>query len=561
MKQKYINNKFLDFFLSLDAMGPSITLNFDGKENYRTGFGTLFTFTTLIICIFTISGTIDSVINKTNPNVYSSTTYDDQPLSLNNTSLKFYITVLTLDLTTFTFTPIDKSEFQLNPIYNQVKENRTGTYLISNSTPLVDCGESIFKDFNSGFISEKEYLNPDAVEDIRRNAYCLPDVNYTIGSNLQEQIMFNIGFLSGLYKHAFKKYPYIVVQFTYKTVLLNPDNFTHYYDYVWKGNYFLLKKDRMDFFEFNIENYQLKKDQTMFIFSDEVETNLVNGIDFVQIASVDDVLGDQYSYLSITFNKSNRSTKTDIRYKSLNDVISDFGGSFGALFPLFQFILKLIVVRIYNFLVLDDVIKLYEPQNENYKHKFKNFVLQGDKIIINKDRLDESLPEKLDKSVDKSHKLNINHFINSFDKQGGVFVFRYSETRGEFIKNSTAIISANKKISINDTLKSSFICAKKSKKAQNLKKIADKCRDLLEDTLNISSIFSSTILFKKLMKILFTKEEFQIISNSSCSINSFKVKDTAGNVNPENQIQYLLELNYKDRRSRKLLKEFINSNF
>jgi hypothetical protein len=571
MKQ-YFNNKFICFLFSLDIMGPSIALNFDGRENYRTGLGTFFTFGTLIICLFTISGSLESVFYKTNPNVYSSSAYDDEPLLLNNTSLKFYITVLSLDTETFTYTPINKNETNLIPTYNLLKNNRSGSYYTSNQAPLVDCGDSVFKDYNTGFVSEKAYLSQDTIEEIKRDAYCLPDIDYTIGTNSKEQIMFNIGFNYGLYIKALQKYDNIIIQFTYRTILVNPDNFTNYYNQVWKDANILIKPNKINVYQFNIEKYKLNKDQTKFIFSDEINTDLINGKDLTLLGSLDTVKSDDYNILSISFIKNNISTKTNVKYKSFNDVISDFGGSYGVLFPFFQFILKLIVFKIYNLLVVDHVIKLYEPQDEGYRRYFKEYIIN--KNFVSENRLSESDKLKIEANqiqdlkigklaeTEQNPELKINRFIDSFDKQSGVFIYKQAETKEEFIRNSVKAISLNKKISIDISLITHLLrCLKTDKKTKAVNKLVDICSDLLEDTLNISSIFSSKILFKKMTKVIFSKEELEILTNFNFGIHSYKLKENIGENDSGRQIKYLIDLNYDDRKNKKLLKEFINAKF
>jgi hypothetical protein len=561
LKEKYFKNRFVNCILSLDAMGPSIALNFDGNENYRTSLGTFFTFVTLIISLFTISSSLEDVFYKSNPNVYSSSSYDDQPLLLNNTNFKFYITILNFDLTTFTFSPISKSEFKLTPVYNNVKANTSGYFMLSNALDLADCdNHATFKDYNSGFVSEKAYKSSEVIESIRKNAYCLPDISYTIGSNSQEQTLFNIGFVSGLFKPAFEKYPYIAIQFTYRSVMVNPDNFTNYYNEVWTDHYFLPKQNQMTFHQLNIEKYLLKKDQTTFIFADELNKDLINGAEIYEIATVDKLVNEQSSLLSISFNKNNMSTKMNIKYKSFNDVISDFGGSFGALFPFFQVILKLVVFKVYNYMVLDHVIKLYEPNDEHYKVHFKNFILQGKQEKLNNITKIEPHNEPLKNDSEQNPELKMNRFIDSFDKQSDVFIYKQSETREDFLKTSVKTISMNKFIPIKSYLKMGFNCGGNEKKTQNLRKLLEKSKVVMKDTLNIASMFNFRIMFKKIIHILFSNEERQILSNTNLGVNNCKFNEKE-NVSPERQIRYLMELNYKERKSRKLLKGFINGNF
>jgi hypothetical protein len=559
MKRNDTKQQFLNYFLSLDSMGPGFVLNIDGKETYRTLFGTFFTIIAVIISIFTVWGSLESVLYKTNPNIYSSSVYDDEPLSLNNTSLKFYITVLNFNMENFTYSVINKEEFKLNPVYFIMKANNSGAYFISNFTLLDDCGDSIFKDYNNGFVSEKEHLSQESVEGMRKNAYCLPDINYTIGSNLQEQIMFSVDFVYGIYKQAFEKYENIVIRFTYQTVMVNPDNFTNYYNYAWKDSYFLLKRNKMELYQFNIEKMRLSKDQTTFIFSDEIDKELINGINLVQSASLDKTATDKDSMFSISLFKNNLSTKTNIKYKSFNDVISDFGGSFGVLFPLLQVILQWVILKFYNIVILDDDLRVFKTSDENYGEYFKKYILELNNYETKKEGIKSPTMLNLHKE-NNSVPDQINQYVNSFDKQGEVFIYKQSETNESFIKKSINLIKSKRNIQIN-AVKSCFKNSRNDKRAEIMKNILGKYKKLLEETLNVKNIFSSRTMVDNMVKVLFSKEDIQILNGKSIELKHFMLNDKIEDSNDEYLVEYLMKLNYKEKQNRKLLKKYIINNF
>jgi hypothetical protein len=559
MSYKYVQNKFANCFLSLDAMGQQITLNFDGHDTYRTGIGTVFTFGCLVICILVAADSLGSFFHKSNPNVLTSSYYDDQPLQMNNTSFKMYITIMTMDIATFAYKPIPKSELLYYPRTNYLKTNTSGIYIMSESLPLVDCTDDVFADYNSGYASEKAYLSPDAIEYIKQASLCIPDVDYTISNNIQEQMFFDIDFSNRLYKHLNSRYPNIMVQVSYRTVLLNPENFTNHYYMVWKQGFFPLRPNKLDYYRLDIESYEVKKDQTVFLFPDERKQQLINGKELTLEVSLDTVLTDDQNLVMISMSKNNLSTRTKIKYTSLNDFISQFGGSFGALFPIFQFLLRLITKKIYGVLLLDRVFKLYQPEDAEYRNVFKSSVLGSKQTNISE--IASGGKEQIESHVTNNHLiLKNNALIHSIDKQVVYSTKLKPELGEEFLNKSVEKTKRVKLVPINMR---DYCCAKRYTRSLDLCVIAQKCGEMIEHSSDIANLLVTSILLKRITSMLFNKEELSIISNMNVNIHKCKDKQVRP-TNPstvEGEIKMLMGLDYKERRNRKLLKEFINNNY
>jgi hypothetical protein len=541
MKPKIINNKLISNLLNLDAMGQSVSLNLNGRDSYQTLIGTVFTLISLIICLFTVSDTIESFIYKSNPNVFTTSSYDDNSLRINNTNMKLFIIFFNYDTPTTISTPISKSELDYYPRYFHMTSNSTGVYQYSDAMSMVDCDNSIFGDYNTGFISPKAYLDAGTIEYIKMFSYCLPDSEHVIDNNLQENTFLTISFILSSFKQLSKKYPNMMVQVNYRTVLLNPENFKSPSNLAWKQFVFTLKLDKIELYKLLVESYHIDKDQSVFLFSDEPNYTLVNGIEVSQLGSLEEKPKDNDSFVSLSIMKSDLATTTKIKYKSLNDVISDFGGSFGVLFPMLRLLIQIITTPLYRNTLLASVFRFYEPEDKEYGRIFKSILLSRCKepSVSRENYLN-------DFNGDKLVLINHNEYISSVDKL---------ECKDEeFVTRSIEKIKKNRIINIR--LYDYFKCRKSNISSLLMKKY----NIMIEKDLDVTHVLSHVSKLDRLSRLLLNEVELDVISKSRINIDC-NDKFAIGNEDTGKIIQYLLSLDYKESRNRQLLNEFILNNY
>ena len=113
--------------LSLDMLGPTPTINYEGNERYSTLLGLAMTLFVFVIPLLTIQFLISNFIYRTNPDTFLTTSYEENATVLNNTSYQFYIGILRMDQVTKQFIYVNKSEFD-SPGLVYFRQNNSGYF-------------------------------------------------------------------------------------------------------------------------------------------------------------------------------------------------------------------------------------------------------------------------------------------------------------------------------------------------------------------------------------------------------------------------------------------------
>jgi hypothetical protein len=581
MKNK-IFNKFFDLIKDVDIMGPSPAINFEGQVRYRTVIGSLFTVVCFIIAISSISSTISSAIYKVNPSSYVNTVFDDKSILLNRTGFPMFINILSFDINTFQFTPIPKNEFGY-PGYASINTNLTGFFLKEPNRSLIDCDDTVFGDYNSGFISEKSHLSKPEIDYLKSISICLPPGDTLINTAVDAEDWGLIPFPLVMFKDVLKKYPYVAIKFTWRNMLLTPNNYTNYYKRIWKEYFFIADTSKQYYFKFDLENYHLAKDQSVFLLQDVVETDIINGVKIEPWITLNRQINDQDWFAAVIFNKSNLSTDALIKYTSLNDIISDFGGSFGILFSIFSILLSFVVDRRYDLHLIDNVFKFYYSDNSHYPEKrFLPFLHERS---INRDFKKDDLPinelkrnnellliksnvnEKLDSGIISENK---NNYFQSIDR-GGCLESDISRVSREvildpanqdFINESLKKVQSRRKINL---LKKyglvGYLTCFRGKEFKKLGSALEGYEKSINDHLCASKIISNSLNMEKMMKIMFSKIEQQIVVENYVNVNNEHEGRTDKRLDDETVLRDILNWDLKDKRKKKVLRYYLQNNF
>jgi hypothetical protein len=552
-RTRFDNLKYFDF------MGPTANFNINGNDNYKTYIGALLSIATIILTLITTYSTIDSTFNKTNPNVFTSSVYESDMLTFNNSNFQFYISLIYLDNQTFKFNPIKREEILFFPIFASVHSNNTGLYYESDYLSFVNCSESFFKDYNSGSISNSEYYSKQQINDLQVNSFCLPEMNYTLINSIKDESLVNIIFLFEAFKSVIEKYPIIFIQINWKTLLLNPNNFTNPYEMVWKNYIIPIKKNYVSYYNLNIESYSVIKDQTAFLFSDEINGNEISGTGVTEFLNLDNPTPMQGLFACLNISKQNLSTQTFIKYSSWNDVLSDFGGSFGILYPVVSLLLRLLVTKYYELDIIDNIYDFYNSEGRGIDPDFKHRIIKAN--LNNKDNFGHYKTNLNDNIVPANDILALrnNQFLTSFDKEVGV---ENNTGTSELIKSAICKISSNKTVKIKKRLFSYCIYCKISKSETNdLNTILNRLREKIQHSMEITAYIRNSFLFRNSLEVLLNKHELKIIELNKVNIDGFNYKSKAHNLGVETLLNYLLSLDYEEKKNKKLLKYFIKNYF
>jgi hypothetical protein len=595
MKDITLTHKMRNLFSSFDVIGPSPTLNYNGKQNFQTFLGTLFILLALILSIFTISSIIDQAFNKTNPAVSVSSSFDDSEMIMNNSNFQLYITLYNFSLNTFTFTPFDKKDILIPPAFTPVIQNRSGYFVVTDELNLVDCDDSVFNDFNDGFISEKSFLNKTEIDGIKSHAYCFPSQNYSLINSIDKQTFLLITFKNGAVKTMFDDSSTLAIKISWRSVLLRPNTFKTHFQRIWKEFFFTVNLNAQTYYRFYLENYSITKDQTAFLFTDELIDNVISGNDIFTEVSVNQQIKPGFVYTGLAVAKSNMSQQAYIKYTSFNDVLSTFGGSFGVLLSVLKVILEFVVNPFFHTNVINSIFSFYSTTDDTYRDVFKqtlvggNFGNRQEEMSFVKSRKEEigkdDGGDKLD-NVKDSKEMGVNNYVNkSFGKSIEIEINRntsklsdkmdmksekenlkhtFDKTKEEFLANALDRIKKNKAIKIETYYFKKYICCiKKTKKSMMLNKLIELCDHFIEKSLNVVTIIRRGIVFQKLLGILFNSNELALLQRNSFNINNcgcLQVKNSK-EVSNEALLKLIMEYDFKDRRNRRILKSFITNNY
>jgi hypothetical protein len=489
---------FIKQLLYLDALGPKPEIKVNHLPRYSTFLGVFSTLLSIIISFISIQFPLLNYINKDNALISSSPKFGDEPITLNSTHLSVYMNFGNFDNERRTFNLIPMTSLH-PPFLVLVRQNATGYYFLSPTYNMTVCGDSTFKDFNSGFFQNNK--SKEEIEHIMINSYCIPDglnfeVNY--GENTQDYLQIGLPF--DPYSQLIQDQSYLSANIFYRTLSLLPDNFNDYYRMQWKQGQIPLDKESILFYDMKIQKTHLIKDQTNFIFTDKIRNIFLNSlgpifsqrIKRVSIADFDVILG-------LSFSKSDYNVSTLIKYYSLNDVMAFFGGTYQVIAQVAAVFMSFIVPLIYSPLLVNSI---FNKHQNHYSHQVKDYK----RLIQDRNfRVSENKNQEI--SVPKFNAKEVKLILNRIDIQ--------TPNRSFEAHNPTSLKLEQlplKDANYNIKIINSEVCNRKSTR--------DNLLDHESETL-VEEIFNK-ISKKKLVKIKF------------CSYFSNKLKEVVFCSNPKN---------------------------
>jgi hypothetical protein len=539
----------LNNILDLDTMGPKVELNFNNKTTYKTLIGTLASILCLVMSLFSISSTIESAIYKTNPDVYINTLYDNKEITFNSSNFKLFFNILAYNTTTYSLRTLTKEEFGI-PVYATIKQNSSGFHILTNGLlPLTECDEE-FSNYNEGYLPGSSNFTQEEIDQIRRSSYCLPRSNYTLSSDNKDYEMLGVVFPYHSFKAAYKNFGSICVKITYQNKLLKPNDFKNHYQMVWQEFFFYLDHTTQNFYTLYLEQYRIIKDQTFFLFADEIGQSGINGAGFGDTGYLKKDIQDVDFFAGVFLKRKNTLTESIIKYKAVNDILSAFGGTYGVLYQLFYFIVNLIIYRHFNVSIIGSVYDFYSPRGT------EEITLQTFKGIINDNNFHSY--NNIEKKGSPRLLVLKNNLLNSIDKHSSESSL--SNDNDLFVQKCLDKIKANKYLRLNSLLK--VIKFSLCRYDRAFVKAVDVYKNKLDEFLDVTNFIKMQLRFKKVINILFTEIERSIIESNSVNVRKHLDKNIGCDIDKEIIIRNILNNKTpEDPRHQKLLEYFINNNF
>jgi hypothetical protein len=541
-----------NFLLYLDYIGPKAEINFKGQPRYQTLLGAFGSILCLLLTLTAMSSNIKSFIYKTNPSVYINTLYDNQGIVLNPSSFQFYINILSFNLSDYTYTPIGNNEVGPIALAN-IRQNSSGYYLTSKRMAMVECDFVTFKDYNTGFLSPKSNLSVDQIELLRKNSLCLPNIDFRLENSVETQDYVTVVVLEDSFAAVLKEYPIIAIKVTWRSMLLKPNDFKNYYQMNWNEYYIMLDPNKQTLYNLEVENYHLTKDNTFFLFESQEENVIINGLGMSELFGL--IKNNAYEELmGITISKSKKSTETLIKYNSLNDVIADFGGTFGVLYSLLSALIQLVLSSNYNFLIVGDIFDLYTaPKQGMGKDDLRKHFeeLKGGSII------DHNFPP-----LKESNKLLLlNNLISSHDKGNQQPLSDDDSRTDDFIRQAVEKHRMNRTINLKGSKSVLKYLCTTSKLNTEVKKVVDLLVQRNEKAMDVVEMIKCNLYLKRLYHVLYDDLERAVLLNNSINIKDYSCPLEVNTIHFKDKLKGLLLKNSKSTLPYNILEYFINSNY
>ena len=435
------------WILSLDSIGPTPGLNYEGRERYATFLGAIFTLAALTLSLFSNRNMFDTVVNNTSPSIYSQYQPLLEPMRVTKENLKFFIQFTYIDPATSSFKNINITD--LPPIFIvNVNYNRT-SYLIRNLTNEAyndetkvsmltnDCSsEDIFDNYNYyNFFSKIKYTIEE-INEVKKNSLCLPKyINETLdvikGGVESLMLILPQFYMSELSKKYKSK---LVLNFIYQELVYDPDKYLNPFRLNLVDKYFPVDITKMTQIDMYIQQITGTKDLTKFIYPDETQVSfsLIHSFEEIFTANIDtykDTVLNESMFFVI--KKDPKQLFSTITYDSYEMLLSNIGGSLGIYMPIFGFLICYIIDPFYKSATLNKVYKFHTYKDDDdkvenlrliddYLAEYKSMIssnmanpIRNTKQLLKSDNISNlNKTDQEEKSKVSKHELSLNSITN-----------------------------------------------------------------------------------------------------------------------------------------------------
>jgi len=408
-------NKFYNFVLSFDLIGPSPKLNFEGRERFSTLIGVFLTLGAFALSCFSNRNSFDSVINNTSPKMLSQNQPLEIPMSINTTTVKMYMQVQYIDPYTKSFKSINKTElphFLIMKVYygrtsyklsNLSNSNNQDSFLTNN------CSDKIFEDFNEGLVFSNEKYTPDEIQEIKSNSLCLPSyLNETLEvlKDGRESLIIVIDRPS-MVKLSQKYRSSLLINLNYQELVYDPEKYQNPFRLNWVDKYFPVNLDQFKQIRLSIQYVEGTIDLTKFVYPDERFSKFHIVSEILELLSQpnDPTIPDYNVCYYFVIDKDPKQLLTKIQYDSFEMLLSNIGGSLGVYIPIFEYILNVLISPYYrsktinlsyNFHTIDNDEESVKLIDEYIINKSEKQIAKANSIKIIPEALNQTEPDKIE---------------------------------------------------------------------------------------------------------------------------------------------------------------------
>ena len=332
--------KALEYFLSIDTLGPIPAISNQGNSRYVSIPGAILSIFVYILVLIIYRQDIEDVFRETNPRVYSERKPLNDAIKFDSPiSSLFFYEIKYIDTETLTVKTIIRENYPKveigfvhfnSSVYNynsipHVEKNNTRTYLES-------CIQNpIFNDFNKHLTNI--ILTSEQIKVKQANSLCYPaHIDKSIKSSLEDNysivVFFDYKDLMNLIK--IYKTNLLMVVINSLEINLTPNDSNEPYKLLWKDDWMSVEMEKTRMMYVQLETFKGNKDLTKFVISPDTPITTHYFVEKVEERIIYDnyhMVPEQYYFLDspliIMLMNNQRITEEFLYYKSFDGVLGN----------------------------------------------------------------------------------------------------------------------------------------------------------------------------------------------------------------------------------------------
>lgn len=393
---------FHNFVIKFDALSPDVKLNINRIERQNNLIGLIFTIITILFNI------IHDFFHKVNPTIKQNEVRNESDSIINADFTRLILLFLKQDLQTGLYLPISNEEIIVKEVSHY---DETNEVFIPIGT-IDYCEKELITNEILNASEENKYITDTDKKFIKDYGLCLNITNFE---------MINTDSILNTFRFS-KDIDVENVTFSlnvfYKSKIFNRNNYSNPFEYLWEKKKNFFKTYGFYYHELYLQSYKYDLNYASFIFESlRGDQEFFNYEKLLIVESYSNQLQTEF-YLGFRGNAF--TSNIEVRYITLDDVISSLGGSFSVLFFFAEFLYS----NIFDFITkVDTVNSLF--RFSKFKPYSNDFYSNTDNLIIKNQEYDNFSP---------FHKTNFNSNTNLNLKEK-------TENPGEFVINNKKILS------------------------------------------------------------------------------------------------------------------------
>lgn len=505
------------------------------NNQFKSIYGFILSIALYIICIVTSIPTIKDYLYKTNPKIIYEESVTNDKSYVNNTNLEMFLQFSYWDIQKSNLANLSEDEIEEAPSINFLIRNNSGYYPdLTTKTHMERCKNlPNFKDILSKDINSESIDVPS----LYINSFCFPN-NYNSfleTKNLEDRAL--VITLHKSYGKLSAKYPFFIIQFYYKDVLINPSNKLKPYTKLWTSIGMNVKAFTYTYWNLVLRKSEYIINPSSFLFKsdgvrfEELQVEKLFPTINTKTADTFEEWDENLHHLQIYISKNPKQSTNTISLVSFDDCLATFGGVFSILHLLFEGIAGFILCPFLETQQINSAFKFHYHSKDSKEIRKKDLILkktESSQLIANNlsNNLfitNEKLIYKKNKNFEEKQKINIEFNKNTRDLTN--------------VESNNFISEQAKRNNGDKSLKSNRFTNTTNKMEQSCKnENNNECNyDSVNINLNLENITKTKILEKNYNEKIDQKSDLDIISSNNLNIEMIDMEIDNPTIDEKNE--------------------------